>query len=227
MAGLGLGYWFGGQWADKTRRPLYLFMLAELGIGAFALASKYLLYDWLYVQQGITATSTWAIYSCLFALLLFPTFLMGLSLPLLSKTFKLANATDQAHHISRLYFINTLGAAIGAILTSFFFIRGLGFAQTIWLGASLNALCALLAWILFRNITQNQPSHSMESSNSASFSIQKLAPWMVHYFLSGFMAISLEIVWFRIIETLMKPLALTFSLILGIVTGKQIGRAHV
>lgn len=216
MAGLGLGYWFGGQWADKTRKPLYLFMLAELGIGAFALASKYLLYDWLYVQQGITATSTWAIYSCLFALLLFPTFLMGLSLPLLSKTFKLANATDQAHHISRLYFINTLGAAIGAILTSFFFIRGLGFAQTIWLGASLNALCALLAWILFRNITQNQPSHSMESSNSASFSIQKLAPWMVHYFLSGFMAISLEIVWFRIIETLMKPLALTFSLILGI-----------
>lgn len=215
MAGLGLGYWFGGQWADKTRRPLYLFIFAELGIGAFALASKYLIYDWLYMEKGITATSTWAIYGCLFALLLFPTFLMGLSLPLLSKTFKLANATQQANHISRLYFINTLGAALGAVMTSFFFIRGLGFAQTIWLGASLNALCAGLAWYLFRGQTEALPSASSQDDNAA-FSIRALSPWLAHYFLSGFMAISLEIVWFRVIETLMKPLALTFSLILGI-----------
>jgi predicted membrane-bound spermidine synthase len=110
MAGLGLGYLAGGVLADRATRnkPILYFVFAELGIGLFALMSKNILYDFLYHSEILRSSSIFQTYLILFSVLVFPTFLMGLSLPLLSKAFQLKDLQNQSAFISKLYFMNTL-----------------------------------------------------------------------------------------------------------------------
>lgn len=224
MAGLGLGYLVGGQLADKVgkNRPILLFILAELGIGTFALFSKSIIYDWLYQSNALNGESTFQIYFILFLVLLFPTFLMGLSLPLLSKAFEEKRSENQANYISLLYFTNTLGAAAGTFITSFVLIRLIGFENAVRLGALFNFLCAATAGIIYYFETKNKALENKEtiekqSEIKATFAWnQNFIYWIIQYAISGFMAICFEIIWFRMIETMMKSLALTFSIILTI-----------
>src|SRR5262245_35394946 len=87
MAGLGLGNLAGGHLADRfsSRRNLLMFVAAEAAIGAYALVSPWLLYEVLYHQVAPFTPSTAASAGILFAALLWPTFFMGMSLPLLAR----------------------------------------------------------------------------------------------------------------------------------------------
>ncbi|WP_394990546.1 fused MFS/spermidine synthase [Emticicia sp.] len=227
MAGLGLGYLAGGQLADRVgkNRPILLFVLAELGIGVFALVSKSIIYDWLYQSNALEGGSNFQIYLILFLILLFPTFLMGLSLPLLSKAFEEKKSENQANYISLLYFTNTLGAAAGTLITAFVLIRAIGFENAVRLGASFNFLCAATAGVIYYFETRSSSLTSTEIT-SETLNLEKKQTifswnrnfiyWIIQYTISGFMAICFEILWFRMIETMMKSLALTFSIILTI-----------
>lgn len=225
MAGLGLGYLAGGQIADRVgkNKPILFFILAELGIGIFALISKSIIYDWLYQSNVLVGGSPFQTYFTLFLILLFPTFLMGLSLPLLSKAFEKKNSINQASYISLLYFTNTLGAATGTFITTFILIRVIGFENAVRLGAALNFLCAISAGLIYYIQTQNYAAE--RSFNQIDQKETTLKPftwntnftyWILQYTGSGFMAICYEIIWFRMIETMMKSIALTFSIILSI-----------
>jgi spermidine synthase len=217
MAGLGLGYLVGGIIADraKANRPILYFVFAELGIGLFAIFSKFFIYDLLYSSSLIRVSGQFQTYTLLFLILLFPTFLMGLSLPLLSKSFKLNNLANQAHFISHLYFVNTLGAASGAFVTSLVLIRLMGFEWVVILGASFNFLCALVAGAIYQQQSQQQnlPTHAPKSTLTWG---RDLRFWMAQYFVSGFVAICFEIIWFRILEVTIKSTAMTFALVLSV-----------
>lgn len=227
MAGLGLGYLAGGQLADRVgkNRPILLFVLAELGIGTFALFSKSIIYDWLYQSNALEGGSNFQIYLILFLVLLFPTFLMGLSLPLLSKAFEEKKSENQANYISLLYFTNTLGAAAGTLITAFVLIRAIGFENAVRLGATFNFLCAATAALIYYFETKNSALLDVETANNKAIKVETKTTffwnrnfiyWIIQYTISGFMAICFEILWFRMIETMMKSLALTFSIILTI-----------
>ncbi len=112
MTGLGLGYLMGGRLADRSspRVNLRYFLFAELGIMTFAAFSKLILYDFLYASAPAFGDSPVIVYVIVFGVLLLPTFLMGVSLPVLSRAFRFGNLGEQAQYISLLYFINTLGA---------------------------------------------------------------------------------------------------------------------
>jgi spermidine synthase len=222
MAGLGAGYCTGGWLSDKCseNRTILFFVFAEAGIGLFALFSKYLMYDTLYatgILQGVSPVQTYLI---LFFILLLPTFFMGLSLPLLSKSFRLNTIKNQASFISLLYFMNNLGAAAGALLTGAVFIRWIGFQQTVIVGSILNFSCAIIAYTIY---------HSVREKNNQAVILQKQVTrfvwnrrflfWLFQYGLSGFFAISFEIIWFRLLDVIIKSVAVTFSIILAVYLG--------
>jgi MFS family permease len=89
MAGLGVGHLAGGHLADRSSRRtnLLFFAIAELATAAFSLLSRPLYYDLLYVRLGPLAIPAPAMAAVLFASLLWPTFFMGVSLPLLARSF--------------------------------------------------------------------------------------------------------------------------------------------
>jgi len=155
MAGMGVGSLTGGYLADRFSRRgnLALFASVELGIALFALGSKGLYYDWLYQRLAFLASSPPLMAVVLFFSLLIPTFCMGVSLPALARA--LTRSIERAAGtIGALYGVNTLGAAVGAGVTTWIFLRKYSFETILYIGAEINALVALtafpLAWFLMQ-----------------------------------------------------------------------------
>ncbi|MGV3638037.1 MAG: fused MFS/spermidine synthase, partial [Flavobacteriales bacterium] len=219
--GLGIGYLFGGKLADRSapERNLRYFVLAELGILLFALVSKVLLYDGLYAIVPATSSPV-VLYALLFVVLLVPTFLMGVSLPVLSKAFRFGAIADQARFIGHLYFVNTLGAAIGALVTGVFLVRILGYEHTILVGAVLNGCCAIGALLLgLRKAPTGETANAAASLPAPLVLSKRFMLWCGHYALSGFAALTMELIWFRVLGSLIKSIAITFSILLTIYLG--------
>src|SRR5262245_11458448 len=95
MAGLGIGSLTAGHIADRVSRrsSLILFGIAELAIAAFGLLSSSLYYNVLYTRMGHIDIGPAPIAAVLFISLLWPTFFMGASLPLLARALTLQVAT--------------------------------------------------------------------------------------------------------------------------------------
>ncbi|HEX9958111.1 MAG TPA: fused MFS/spermidine synthase, partial [Fibrella sp.] len=225
MTGLGAGYLAGGRLADRSSPTVNLryFVGAELGIMAFAGCSKFILYDLLYASAPSFGDTPMLLYGIVFGLLLVPTFLMGVSLPVLSRVVNFGDLGQQASYISLLYFVNTLGAAFGALMTGFFFVRQVGYNHTIWIGAACNGLCVVSALVLAqRRVGQTDFMAQAEGTKSAPLQFTPaLTGWSFQYALSGFAALALELIWFRILETLIKSVSLTFAVLLAIYLGSM------
>lgn len=146
MAGLGIGAFFGGRIADRfSSNIIVIFCLVELGIGLFGFLSYFLIHT---LQDLFIHTNLEILAVVTFILLIFPTFLMGTTLPLLTSFFN--NFIENiGQSIGMLYFYNTLGAAFGALSTGFVLFNYLTLSETIYLAAILNVTISILVFILY------------------------------------------------------------------------------
>lgn len=223
LAGLGIGSYWGGVLSKKFSQlsALRVFAFLELGVGFFALLSPYLFYDLLYQQYSYLFSNLWSAGLLHFLLLLVPTTMMGMSLPFITRATvfdpKIASQT-----IGYLYGINVLGAALGALLAPWVFIRLYGIDGAIYVGAIGNIFAGLGALIFLSRVVPVAQIHQavakevelpagIDPPNSHSFGL-----WLTLYTLSGFVAVSLEIIWFRIIDVAVKSSAFTFGTVLAI-----------
>lgn len=146
MMGLGIGAFFGGRIADRfSQKIILIFCLVELFIGIFGLVSYYLI---LGLQSVLIQASLLVLSTFTFLLLLLPTFLMGLTLPLLTGYFN-QFIDNIGQSIGTLYFYNTLGAALGALATGFILFNYFTLSQTIQLAAVFNIAIAGLIFMLY------------------------------------------------------------------------------
>jgi spermidine synthase len=224
MAGLGCGSLAGGHLADRLslRNRLLIFGIAEAIITLFALGSKWLYYDLLYVRWSALADSTFLLPVVLFVSLLIPTFCMGVTLPILAKAFT-AKIETASTVVGYLYGVNTLGAAFGALVTPWVLLRQFAFPEILQIGAALNALCAgsavLVWWWSGPEREQTPPRAEREVKSPVEESRFPARIWMIIYGLSGFIALSLEIVWFRLLGVLQKSTSFTFPTLLAVYLG--------
>jgi predicted membrane-bound spermidine synthase len=147
MLGLGLGALVGGWLADRFRnRIIEMFAAAEIAIGLFGAFSPWLI---LTVGEWAMRGPAPAVVSANFLLLLLPTSMMGATLPMLVaycvQTYRTVGSA-----IGLLYFINTIGAAVGAAVTGFVWFYYFGLAETVRSAAVLNVLVGVGAWLLLR-----------------------------------------------------------------------------
>jgi predicted membrane-bound spermidine synthase len=141
LIGLGLGSLLGGAISQRPGIPLIaLFAACELGVGLYGLFSLKLfrLVGELTLGVGSLTAGFLA-----FSLLLIPTLLMGATLPLLV-THQVLTHGSVGRSVSWLYFVNTLGAALGAFLAAFVWLGRLGQTGSVRLAALLNLLAAAL-----------------------------------------------------------------------------------
>ncbi len=150
LTGLGIGSLVGGSISKFTRWPLVvIFAVIELGIGGYGLISLWLFHWFGALTENL---DTWLIGVLAFVLIFVPTLLMGSTLPLL-----VAHQVRTIKHVggavSRLYFVNTLGGALGAFLSVYVVLGTLGMNGAVNLAAGLNATVAfvvLVTWIILR-----------------------------------------------------------------------------
>jgi predicted membrane-bound spermidine synthase len=218
MGGMGVGHLAGGHVADRVtpRTALLCFAGAELAIAVFGFFSRALYYDFLYNRVGGAEIAPAAMALLLFASLLWPTFFMGASLPLLSRA--LASRIERASSvIGVLYGVNTLGAAAGALLSTWVLLPRLGLEGSLYVGVVLNVACALVLLpsvvLLSRQREMAADAPAAESTSDVTF---PFGAWALIFACSGLLALSLEIVWFRVLAVTMKGTAFTFGTMLGV-----------
>ena len=230
MAGLGCGSLAGGVVADKTgpRRSLMLFGVVEALIAVFGLLSKPLLHDLLYLRLGGIADSRVLTALVLMLILLIPTSLMGMSLPLLARAL-VRHLPDAAVKTGRLYGVNTLGAAAGALLTAWMLLPLHGIEGGIRVAVLINGLCALgvlpLLWWAGKDraataaAIAEPPQAAGTGAGQGQTAFPGLRQCLVIFALSGFIALALEMLWFRLLGVMLKSTAFTFGTLLAIYLG--------
>lgn len=147
LVGLGLGSLVGGRLSNIGKAsPLVLFCAMEIGVGLYGLVSMEL-FRW---AGEFALPSNFLLTGLLvFSLVFLPTVMMGASLPLL-----VAHRVNRTTHVGRsvswLYFVNTLGGSLGAILASFVLLRVLGLSSSVKVAALLNFVtAAVVAFLIF------------------------------------------------------------------------------
>ena len=222
LAGLGLGSLLGGVLADRLgpRRSLLAFAGSNAGIGVFAWFSLWLFYD-VYRSAVPHLEGTLAAFGFHFLLLIVPTTLMGLSLPLVSKG--VVDRIDEAGPlVGRLYAVNTLGAGLGALISGWLLIGSLGFVGVVRLAGTLNLLAAVSIFTLWRmaeraaTTTEAPAPAGAPTPAAAAAGGGRTWPWFLVYGLTGAVALGLELVFFRLVDALMRSNSYTFGHVLGI-----------
>jgi spermidine synthase len=236
MAGLGLGSHLGGVLSARVspRRALRAFALLELGVGLFAAISCRLYYDGFGAfAAGLYATTAGAAVAH-FAAFLLPTTLMGMSLPFLVRA-TVRETASAPRVIGALYGVNVLGASTGALLAPWLLIRFLGLPGAALVGTVANLLAAAAALAVGHRAAPADES-ATATLPAAARALATEAPgsfrlWTLLYALSGFLALSFEITWFRLVEVGVKSTAYTFGTVLclyllGLGAGSLVGGRH-
>ena len=211
MFGLGLGSLLGGRLAERSSDPFALYALVEGMLGIAGLVS----FPLIFALGRLTAPGPpAAAFACLFVFLCIPTLLMGITLPLLTTIFTRLTG-DFIVSVSRLYFINALGAAVGAVLTSYLLVSFLGWNGCIFLAAAVDFVLAAAILSARRKVRPTaKPAEAEAPPVEESSGFGRLA--YVLAFFAGFIGIGYEIISYRVIGVLVKDSPYAFSSILAV-----------
>src|SRR5262245_10717043 len=227
MAGLALGSFWSGRYVERRPRVLALYAGLEAGIGVSAVALPVVLqaltplYVWLHQYLHASFWLFSAVRFLLaFGLLFVPTSLMGATLPVLSQYMVRSTAT-LGWRVGGLYALNTGGAVLGWFLAGYVFVRRLGLVQTVWLGAALNLLIALVVWVVQRytEAEPGAPEIPLEAPVDAPPASYDYDPKTVRrvlwsFALSGYVALSYEVLWTRALTFFIGNSTYAFSAML-------------
>ncbi|HED13493.1 MAG TPA: tetratricopeptide repeat protein [Gammaproteobacteria bacterium] len=243
MAGLGFGSYVIGRIIDRKRDYLLIYALLEVGIAVAAFVMPALLssvqgfyssvYNWfpdsVWVLQVVRTLIS-------FAILIVPTFLMGATLPVLTKFF-VSHTSQVGTRIAVLYGVNTLGATVGSFLTGFFLIKLFGLLDTVYIAAAGNLFLAATFLILRRlmsgggpEVGQTQPIAGDSQEDQGQREV--LTPTLVKVLLvcfafAGYTSLAYEVLWFRLLvfelqTTIYAFTAMLATFLAGIAIGSSV-----
>jgi spermidine synthase len=217
MAGLGFGSEAGGLLSARVSpaAALRLFAAIELAVGLLAAFSCSFYYGFLGRYGAILYASTAGMAAAHFLALLVPTGLMGMSLPFLVRAMVI-DAERASRTIGTLYGVNVLGASLGALLAPWVLIRYYGMEGAVRWGVAANVLAAAAALLAGHRASAPEEADGDAPTEAVTTPSTRppLALWMSLYALSGFCALSLEILWFRVTDVALKSTAFTFGTVL-------------
>src|SRR5919109_2438518 len=156
MAGLAIGSYLFGQIADRGKNDFLMYGILEAGVGVygflvpwiFAMAQK--VYGPIFgLNESYPFLFNLVLFFLSFVLLVFPTLLMGATLPVLSR-FYVRSFAHLGRRVGDLYATNTLGAVIGCAAAGFFLIPTIGMRMTVFVAAGVNLLIAVLILVVNR-----------------------------------------------------------------------------
>ncbi|WP_408298004.1 MULTISPECIES: fused MFS/spermidine synthase [Paraburkholderia] len=237
FAGLALGGWLLGRFADRISRPLLLYAALEGGAlllavaGTIALAHAAAPFAWLQDRAGPLA---WALP---FALVGLPAVLMGGTLPVLMRALG-PRATRLGRAGARLYAANTGGAIAGTLAAAFVLIPSLGVQGSAFAAAGLNALAALAALLIgrFASARESVDGQPLETASADETAVDRAAPGarlaVVLYAFAGGIALGYEVVWSQLIVQFISTRSFAFAIVLatyllGLTLGSALSSRHV
>lgn len=231
MFGLALGSHYAGKLAEKIKKPVKVFGILEVLTATYALCVPYIFdfiqFSYRFAAINISDSIIFLTFIRVFLaliLLLIPTAMMGATLPVLAKGF-LTKIEHFGSRLGILYGINTFGAVSGVLLAGFLFIPKFGMSLTNIIAVSLDFLVGIIA-ISASIVFDRKTNQIVNNKISSSFApLTKTAKWLlISIGISGFISLSMEVVWFRALILIFGSTTYSFSTMLGIfLVGLSIG----
>lgn len=217
MGGMSLGAWLTKGVVARLRRPLFIYAMVELAIGAFALALPLLtsLVSLAFVSLARSLGASMAlgvlrfVASVLVASL--PGLFMGATMPLLFEgAQRIPNASPLPYE--RYYASNTFGAALGVLLSTYVFVERFGIRGTLAVAAAANFAVAAVALHLSRRAEASSAGARADVAAEPPTIPLRLALGLA--FGSGMLAFLLETLWFRILAVVVGSSVYAFGVML-------------
>jgi spermidine synthase len=233
MGGLALGSMLASRLAVRITRAVRFYALIEIAIGGYALAVP-LLFRWIdqiypalwrNLRPGFygSALSRFVLATIV---LIIPTTLMGATLPVLARA--VANAA-RGVSVTSLYTCNLVGAIAGTIAAGFLLLPRLGVSGTIWAAALTNLAIGIVALLIdLKDRDEKNPAETSTRNDvlgqAASFSGTNSGFWFGCAIISGFVTISMQVVWSRMLSMIIGSNTYALSIVLALfLTGLSLG----
>jgi spermidine synthase len=234
MVGLGAGSAWLGRWSERrTQNPITIYAQLEILIattGALSLVGLAVVrkvYLLATPSAGTGGVGLLLLRVAGVAIVLFlPTVLMGGTFPILVRGIT-RRSTEFGARISQLYWVNTLGAVLGALVSGFVLLPAVGLRLTIACAAALNILAGLVALRLAKqNVEEKHPINAKARETISSDELLGSSPRVVMLCLAvtGITGFGYEVAWTRLLATSISSSTYAFTLMLatflaGIVMG--------
>jgi len=221
MGGMALGSWAVAHYSGRLRHLLWSYVLVEGLIGimgiifhrTFVAASDF---SFASVIPSLPAGFLVHAYKwSLAALMIFPqSVLLGMTFPLISGGLIRRWPDRPGETLATLYFTNSLGAAIGVLVSGFVLIRAVGLPGTILTAGLMNVALALLVWSIVRR--QTEPAPTRQTAAESSSVRDTLARWFeIAAFLTGAASFMYELGWIRMLSLVLSSSTHSFELMLS------------
>ncbi len=248
MGGLALGSYLAGKYIDRLSKSglLFLYGSAEVAIGLYALLIPFLT-TWAkpiyavaynYLFQHFWLYQIFAFLGCA-VILIIPTALMGVTLPVLCR-FYVTHLDHLGSRTGRLYGINTVGAAAGAMFCGFFLINKIGIWGTLFVAAAINEVvgvfCIMLSRVPRLHVSDRLPLREEDiapqkrklTESPAQITRDPTVVWALLIFaVSGFSAMAYEVIWTRLLGLVIGPTTYSFTLVIAsFIVGLAVGSLY-
>lgn len=231
MGGLAVGAWLSARYSQRWSNALQVYAITEGAIGLFglvfhatfvwAIATAYSsVFPWLESPMAITLFK-WALSGCL---ILPQSILLGMTFPLMSTSLIRRFPGSSGATVAILYFTNSLGAAVGVLVSGFWLVAEVGLPGAILTAALLNIVVALIAWLVAKS-AEPRPNESwpmvartISQTGSLSWLLLGVACF------TGVASFIYEISWIRMLNLVLGSSTHSFevmlsSFILGLALG--------
>jgi spermidine synthase len=230
MGGLGLGAYVLGRRADRHANPALLYGILELAIGVFGILSPLVFGGVGGAYMGLARVlepglwvATAIKFVVAFAVLLVPTFLMGGTLPILTRAFAGERTNDLRRELALFYGLNTVGGVAGCALAGFVLVEHVGLWQSLLGTGVLNLILGATAVALTRGghegASEESPSTAEYATAPPTFvpdatpETRRLAIWLIG--LTAFASLLYEIAWTRVLVLVVGSSTYAFTTILA------------
>jgi spermidine synthase len=251
MGGLALGSTIAGRVAGRLAKPLRAYGLIEIGIALYALVVPLILRSvdygyaiiWQELHPSFFVFSLWR-FALSGATLLVPTTLMGATLPVLAAVL-LRAPCFKSTSVTRLYTYNLAGAIIGTVAAGFLLLPTFGLHKTIYLAAAINFLIGVVAVLVDARTgaasadaaIEKSVDDGREGSEARTLSQETAAGdlvseaveegttfWLFCAFISGFVTISTQVAWTRVLTMIIGSSTYAFSIVVALsLVGLSVG----
>jgi spermidine synthase len=244
MAGLALGNALAARAGASIRNPVRAYALAEATIALTGVGLVYLfpvLGSALAPMFRPLLDRPWVLNPLrllvAFVLLVIPSTLMGITLPLLVRSvagiptsgsgIRAASKETFGRVLGALYGWNTLGAMVGVLEGELFLVGRFGVRGTALAAGGLNLFAAAVAGLLAVGETEygDRATQGVESPHHRTLTrvtgdhrtLTRIGRWLAAAFAAGFCLLALEVVWFRFLLLFIKGSSDAFALMLAVV----------
>lgn len=232
MGGMGAGAWLTSRFTARLSIPLLAYVVVEIligimGLGFHGVFDSMMTTFYTSILPGVANPFLGGIlkWSAAAMLIIPQSILLGMTFPLMSAGILRRYPDTPGGSIAMLYFTNSIGAAVGVLVSGFWLISLFGLPGTIMTAAMLNIGLALTVWVLIR-LDPSPRTAPIEARPIADQDQQTSLSslFLCAAFITGAASFIYEISWIRMLSLVLGSTTHSFELMLSaFITGLAFG----